>query len=190
MAATSCAQRRDRNHGEGGGKERGMAHNQADNQTEHQAPSQQRATNAVTVLIIDDSPKLLKLLGEALAELGGLRVVTAEDGAQGLQLYFETRPQCVVIDVKMPNLDGYQLVHALRGDPASAETPLVILSALAQDKDRLAGLLSGADCYLIKPVTPLELLAAIRQALALSAAERARRLQALLDTPDETPRGQ
>jgi CheY-like chemotaxis protein len=162
-----------------------MAENSAANPA-----NEQGATDGVTVLIVDDNPKLLKLLSEALSELGGLRVVTAEDGAHGLQCYFETRPQCVVIDVKMPNLDGYQLVHALRGDPASAATPLVILSALAQDKDRLAGMLSGSDCYLIKPVTPLELLATIRQALALSAAERARRIQALLDMPDEPLGGQ
>jgi DNA-binding response OmpR family regulator len=111
-------------------------------------------------------------------------VVPAEDGADGLQRYFEVRPDCVVIDVKMPGLDGYQLIRALRGDPASSATPLVILSAMVQERDRLAGFLSGVDEYLLKPVSPLELVRTIHAVIDRSEAERERRLRALLDDVD------
>ena len=81
-------------------------------------------------------------------------MVGVSDGISGLEQFYELRPQCVVIDIKMPGLDGYQLVRALRGDADSASTPLIILTALAQQKDQFAGLAAGADLYLIKPVTP------------------------------------
>jgi DNA-binding response OmpR family regulator len=137
-----------------------------------------------TVLVVDDSADLRALVAESLRKLAGFTVVVAEDGADGLQRYFEVRPDCVVIDVKMPGLDGYQLIRALRGDPASSATPLVILSAMVQERDRLAGFLSGVDEYLLKPVSPLELVRTIREVIDRSEAERERRLRALLDGLD------
>jgi len=134
-----------------------------------------------TVLVVDDNPHLLEYIIDALEELGTFHVETAGDGATGLDRYFEVRPDCMVIDIKMPGLDGYQLVRALRGDPDSATTALIILTALPQDADRLAGLLSGADQYLVKPVKPQELVAAIEQAIRVSQDERARRWQRVLD---------
>jgi DNA-binding response OmpR family regulator len=134
-----------------------------------------------TVLVVDDNPHLLEYIIDALEELGTFHVETAGDGATDLERYFEVRPDCMVIDIKMPGLDGYQLVRALRGDPDSATTALIILTALPQDADRLAGLLSGADQYLVKPVKPQELVAAIEQAIRVSQDERARRWQRVLD---------
>jgi len=128
-----------------------------------------------TVLIVDDNPQLRDFVADSLAELGGFRVVTAADGDEGLARYYDGRPDCVVIDVRMPGLDGYQLVRALRGDPDSAQTPLVILTAMTQDRERFAGLAVGADQYLLKPVMPLDLVAAIQQAIRLTEEERLRR---------------
>ncbi len=134
-----------------------------------------------TVLIVEDNPDLLDLLLMALPRLGPFNVVGVSDGISGLEQFYELHPQCVVIDIKMPGLDGYQLVRALRGDADSASTPLIILTALAQQKDQFAGLAAGADLYLIKPVTPQDLVAAIRHVIAFSEAERLQRLDALLE---------
>ena len=133
------------------------------------------------VLIIDDNRDLLDLITQSLTLLGDYTVVTADNGADGLSLVIELRPDCAVIDVKMPGLDGYQLVRALRGDPNTASIPLIILTALTQDHYRFAGLLAGADRYLTKPVTPSALVDAIHEVTRLNENERTRRLQALLD---------
>jgi len=134
-----------------------------------------------TVLVVDDNRQLLEFLTDALEELGDFHVVTAVDGADGLERYFELRPACVIIDVRMPGVDGYQLVRALRGDPDSASTPLIILSAMSQDRDQLIGLFAGADIYLQKPVRPLDLIAAIERAIALGEQERTERMRILAD---------
>lgn len=140
-----------------------------------------------TVLVVDDSDDLRTLVAESLRKLGGFTVVTAEDGVAGLERYFETQPDCVVIDVKMPQIDGYQLVRALRGDRASAATPLVILSAMAQERDRFVGLIAGADEYLVKPVSPLELVQTIRRVIDRTEADRRQRLRALLADDQTSP---
>ncbi len=137
--------------------------------------------HTVTVLVVDDNPDLCALVTDVLTKLRAYHVITAEDGVQGLERYFEARPNCVVVDVNMPHVNGYQLIRALRGDPASAGTPLVILSAMVQERDQLAGYLSGADEYLIKPVSALDLVQTIDRVLARSEDERERRIQALLD---------
>ena len=136
-----------------------------------------------TVLVVDDNRQLIEFLTDALEELGDFTVVTATDGAQGLERYYDVRPDCVVVDVRMPGIDGYQLVRALRGDPDSSSTSLIILSALVQDKEQVAGLLAGADLYLVKPVDPLELIQAIQRVLQQSEALRRQHQQALLDDP-------
>jgi two-component system alkaline phosphatase synthesis response regulator PhoP len=138
-----------------------------------------------TVLVVDDNPDLCAFVADSLRKLGGFTVETAADGVQGLERYFAVRPDCVVVDVLMPGLDGYQLIRVLRGDPASSSTPLVILSAMEEERYRLAGLLSGVDEYLVKPVGPLDLVRTIHQVLVRSAEERHRRLQALVDEPSE-----
>ena len=143
-----------------------------------------------TVLVVDDSDDLRGLMAESLRKLGGFTVVTAEDGIVGLERYFEVQPDCIVIDVRMPGLDGYQLVRALRGDPTSAATPLVILSAMVQDRDKLAGFFAGADEYLVKPVSPLELVQTIRRVLERTEADRRQRFRALLTDDDTLPSGE
>jgi CheY-like chemotaxis protein len=136
-----------------------------------------------TILVVDDSHDLLTLITESLTLLGDFTVVTADNGADGLARAVELRPDCVIVDVRMPGIDGYQLIHALRGDPETAALPLVILTALTQDRYHVAGLLSGADQYLTKPIKPPDLVAAIQESIHLSEADRRGRLQALLDEP-------
>ena len=137
--------------------------------------------NGYSVLIVDDNRELLQLLTDALEQLGRFKVVTAQDGIEGLERYFEMRPDCMIIDIMMPGLDGFQLVRALRGDPESAETPLIFLTALAQDRDRVTGFISGIDQYLVKPVKPQELVAAVQQAIIVGDTGRSQRLHALME---------
>ncbi len=106
------------------------------------------------VLLVDDNRDLLLLITESLRMLGDYTIVTAENGVQGLHRAIEMRPDCMVIDIKMPGLDGYQLVRALRGDPATASMPLVMLTAMVQDSYRFAGLLAGADQFLTRGPSP------------------------------------
>ena len=134
-----------------------------------------------TVLVVDDDPDLLQALTDALELLGNYSVVSATDGIQALERFYETRPDCMIIDVKMPGLDGYQLVRALRGDPDSASTPLIILSALAQEQNQFAGLALGADEYLVKLASVYDVVAAVQRVISISAAERQRQMQALLE---------
>ncbi len=133
------------------------------------------------VLIVEDNADLRDLLLLALPRLGPFQVFGVADGVSGLERCLELRPHCMVIDVMMPELNGYQLVRALRGDPETAHIPLIILTALAQQKDQFAGLAAGADQYLIKPVTPQKLVVAIQHALTISEEERFQGWQRLLE---------
>jgi len=128
------------------------------------------------ILLIDDDPGLLAAISDGLSLVGGYEVIQASDGAMGLEAFFTVQPDCVVVDVRMPGLNGYQFVRALRGDPETAQTPIIVLSALVQDHEQLAGLLTGADAYLTKPVKIVTLVRTIDDALRVTAAERKRRV--------------
>jgi CheY-like chemotaxis protein len=135
------------------------------------------------VLLVDDNPALLQLMTHSFRLLGNYIILTAQSGIEGLERVEEARPDCIVIDVKMPGLNGYQLVRALRGDPKTAHIPLIMLTAMAQEKDRYEGLASGADRYLLKPIKPLALVTAIQEAIRISAAERASGFRSLAEAP-------
>ena len=134
-----------------------------------------------TVLLIDDNPKLIKLFHEALSELTDFNIQVAMDGIAGLERIYELQPTVAVIDVKMPGLDGNQLVRTIRGDPDTASLPLIIMTAMAQEKDILLGMVSGVDVYLTKPVLPSELIAAIQKVVGLTASDRAHRMKRLVE---------
>lgn len=137
------------------------------------------------VLLIDDDALLLDAMRAGLEVVGGYDVVAVSDGATGLERFFAAQPDCVVVDVRMPGLNGYQFVRALRGDPATAQTPIIVLSALVQDHEQLAGLLTGADAYLTKPIKIAKLVQAIEQATRLTAEERRQQACRLYDAPPE-----
>ena len=136
---------------------------------------------ASPVLLVEDNQSLREMLLMVLPTLGGFQVVGAPDGDSGLEQCYTLHPACVVIDVVMPGLNGYQLVRALRGDAETAAIPLIILTALAHEQEQFAGLAAGADQYLLKPVKPQELVAAIQRAIALGEAERLQRWDALVE---------
>jgi DNA-binding response OmpR family regulator len=134
------------------------------------------------VLVIDDNPTIVELIKYAVNLQGSYNVVVAYDGVQGLERVYAERPDCVIIDVKMPGMDGYQLVRCLRGDAGTADIPLIILSAMTREEDQMTGLLSGVDEYLTKPFKPSALNATIERVLQLTPAERQRRMDYLVQT--------
>ncbi|GCE27993.1 hypothetical protein KDA_34770 [Dictyobacter alpinus] len=137
------------------------------------------------VLVIDDNPTIVELIKYAVNLQGSYEVVVAYDGVQGLERVYAEQPDCVIIDVKMPKMDGYQLVRCLRGDANTANVPLIILSAMTREEDQMTGLLSGADEYLTKPFKPTALNSAIERVLRLTPAERQRRTDSLVQTQSE-----
>lgn len=132
-----------------------------------------------TILVVDDNLDLLDLLSEGLSP--HFTIILAHDGEEGLSMFIQERPDCAVIDIKMPGIDGLQLVRALRGDPETSDIPLILLTAMAEEQGMLPGMASGADRYLTKPVLPSELIPAIQEAIAISQLERERRLRLLAE---------
>ncbi|HKD77731.1 MAG TPA: response regulator, partial [Ktedonobacterales bacterium] len=124
---------------------------------------------------------------ESLRLFGEYEVVAAANGVEGLERCFAEQPDVIVIDVRMPQMNGLQMVRALRGDPATAQIPLIILSALVQDRDHLVGLLSGADVYLDKPVEPEQLIAVVEQTIQLSQEQRQQQMRALAEDDQSMP---
>jgi DNA-binding response OmpR family regulator len=131
------------------------------------------------VLVIDDNPTIVELIRHAVGMMGKYDVIVAYDGAQGLERFYAEQPDCVIVDVKMPRMDGYQVVRCIRGDTSTAHTPLIILSALSGDDEQLIGVLSGVDEYVAKPFRPSILYATLERVMRITPQERAERIERL-----------
>ena len=118
-----------------------------------------------TVLVADDDRDVLNLVRFRL-ERDGLRVLVAADGATALELARERHPDVCVLDVMMPKLGGLEVLRALRGDPATAATRVILLTARSADAEVDEGLQRGADDYVIKPFSPQELRRRVRAQLS------------------------
>ncbi len=133
--------------------------------------------SSVKILLVDDSPDLLESISFSLKMSGNFDIFIAHDGIEGIEKALEIRPDCMIIDVVMPGLDGYQLVRAIRGDPDTEAITMIILSAMSQQRDQYFGMVAGADQYLTKPVSRQVLLDAIAHAVKLSQKDRYDRLE-------------
>jgi DNA-binding response OmpR family regulator len=121
-----------------------------------------------TVLVVDDEPKIVQLARDYL-EHAGFAVVTAGDGRAALAAIRTRRPDLVVLDLALPELDGLDVTRAIRSD---SNLPIVMLTARDDELDKLLGLELGADDYITKPFSPRELVARVRAVLRRS--DRAR----------------
>jgi signal transduction histidine kinase/DNA-binding response OmpR family regulator len=121
--------------------------------------AQDDATTGARVLIADDNADMREYLARLLGERW--QVELAADGVSALALARRQCPDLILTDVMMPKLDGFGLLRELRGDPALAQTPVILLSARAGEESRVEGLEAGADDYLVKPFNAKELLARV-----------------------------
>jgi DNA-binding response OmpR family regulator len=108
------------------------------------------------VLVADDDVDVASLVAMSLKR-AGFDVVTAEDGTDALEKALERAPDACVLDIMMPNLNGYEVVRRLKEDVATRDAPIVLLSARAGALDRDYGLRIGADAYIRKPFPPRQL---------------------------------
>ncbi|MFS8774795.1 response regulator transcription factor [Synechococcus sp. W65.1] len=116
------------------------------------------------LLVVDDDPNLVLLVKDYL-EFRGYEVVAASNGLEALEVMRRLIPDLIICDVMMPEMDGYTFVQTLRSDRATDWIPVIFLSARGQTADRVRGLNTGADAYLVKPFEPEELVAQVEATL-------------------------
>ena len=114
-----------------------------------------------TILVVDDEKKLVSLVSEYLQK-SGYRVVEAYDGREALSTARREKPDLIVLDVMMPEMDGYEFMLTHRKE---ADTPIILLTARVEDEEKVIGLEMGADDYITKPFRPRELVARVRAVL-------------------------
>lgn len=121
------------------------------------------------VLVVDDEPMVLEVV-TAYLERDGFQVVTATSGREALAAIEKARPDLVVLDVMLPEIDGFDVLGRIR---RTSDTPVILLTARTEEPDRVLGLELGADDYVVKPFSPRELAARVRSVLRRSQPRRA-----------------
>lgn len=139
------------------------------------------ATLQALVLIAEDEPEIAEIL-QAYLGRAGLRTVHAADGRAALNLHLSLKPDLVLLDVQMPKMDGWKVLSEIRH---RGETPVIMLTAMDQDIDKLMGLRLGADDYVVKPFNPAEVVARAQAVLRRSMANPSRHIRVLRVPPFE-----
>lgn len=133
------------------------------------------------VLIAEDEPEIAEIL-QAYLGRAGLRTVRAADGRDALNLHLSLKPDLVLLDVQMPRVDGWKVLSEIRH---RGDTPVIMLTAMDQDIDKLMGLRLGADDYVVKPFNPAEVVARTQAVLRRSLADASRHVRVLRVPPFE-----
>jgi DNA-binding response OmpR family regulator len=129
------------------------------------------------ILVVDDDREIARLLRGYL-EQAGYGVQVAYDGATALAMVREARPDMLLLDLMLPDMDGWEVTRRIRNDSTLAATPIIMLTARVEDTDKILGLELGADDYVTKPFNPREVLARVRALLRRQ--QRAQESQAAL----------
>ena len=119
------------------------------------------------ILVVDDEIDTLRLVGLML-ERQGYQIVAAENGEKALDIMHRENPNLILLDVMMPEIDGFEVARKIREDENYSDTPIIMFTAKSRLEDKITGLESGADVYLTKPTQPRELFAQIKVLLARS----------------------
>ena len=122
------------------------------------------ATDQPRVLVVEDEPSQLEVLAYNL-EAEGFAISRAKDGEEALMLLEEDAPDIVVLDWMMPNISGIEVCRRIKTNPETRSIPVIMLSARSEEIDRVRGLETGADDYVIKPYSVIELMARVRTQL-------------------------
>ena len=122
---------------------------------------------AEKILIVDDDVQTLRLVGLML-ERQGYKILAASNGTQAIGMARSEHPDLILLDVMMPDVDGYSVARTLRKEPETTDIPILMFTAKAQVEDKIVGYESGADDYLTKPIHPAELTAHMRAILSRS----------------------
>ncbi|HEX7917581.1 twitching motility response regulator PilH [Rudaea sp.] len=121
------------------------------------------------ILIVDDSPTQLLGLKRIVEKLGHL-ATTAEDGAAGVDTAKREIPDLILMDVVMPNLNGFQATRTLAREPTTKHIPVILVTTKGQETDKVWGMRQGAKAYVTKPIDEKELMQAIKNLLPATAA--------------------
>jgi two-component system phosphate regulon response regulator PhoB len=117
------------------------------------------------ILIIEDEPDVVDMLTLALQKAGGFTVTTAPDGANGLRQARAESPALIILDLMLPKMPGLEVCKVLKSDPATKHIPIIMLTAKAEEIDRIVGLEVGADDYVTKPFSPREIVLRVKAIL-------------------------
>ncbi|MDP9022327.1 MAG: response regulator [Actinomycetota bacterium] len=123
---------------------------------------------AARVLVVDDDPAVRQMLELALV-FEGFEILTAADGLEALGRALQARPDAILLDVMMPRMGGLEAAQALRGDPRTTATPIILLTARAGEEDLWLGWQAGVDSYLVKPIDLDSLVMEIRRVISTTA---------------------
>jgi putative two-component system response regulator len=134
-----------------------------------------RRQNKDTILMVDDNPANLQVL-QTILEGQGCRLLTARDGAGALSVATKEKPDVILLDIMMPDMDGFDVCRNLKADPATFEIPVILLSAPEMTEDKVRGLEMGAVDYISKPFQPEEVIARVTTHLTLRYLERQLRI--------------
>jgi two-component system alkaline phosphatase synthesis response regulator PhoP len=116
------------------------------------------------ILVVDDDKQIVRLV-QSYLERASYQVLTAYDGETALHTIRRERPDLVVLDLMLPNSDGWEVTRTVRSDPSLASLPIIMLTARVEDTDKIVGLELGADDYIAKPFNPHEVVARVRAVL-------------------------
>ncbi|MFT5079142.1 MAG: two-component system alkaline phosphatase synthesis response regulator PhoP [Planctomycetota bacterium] len=118
----------------------------------------------IKILLVDDEPDILEIVGYNLSS-EGYQVITAENGLVGLEKALKHKPQLIILDVMMPEMDGIEACEKLRAIPELSETVITFLTARGEDYSQVAGFDAGADDYITKPIKPKLLISKVKALL-------------------------
>ena len=119
---------------------------------------------AQQILVVDDDKEIVRLLRGYL-EQAGYQVLVAYDGATAMHILRRERPSLAVLDLMLPDRDGWDITRIVRSDPTLVDLPIIMLTARVEDQDKIIGLELGADDYITKPFNPREVVARVRAVL-------------------------